>query len=104
MIHLFYTKKKGHCSDCFRSTRAFFIYNRFLSWYRCSRCWTLNEKRFVQLKLNVGVVHSTELSHARRVTTMTRRLHSEEHLPIGYSNSVEGSSHCFYAGLCSSQS
>src|SRR5260370_31123504 len=73
MIRLFWAKTKGHCSNCFRSTRALFIYNRFLAWRRCSRCWTPDEKRFVQLKLNVRVLHSSQrVSMQRRVTTVTR--------------------------------
>src|SRR5712692_7838472 len=99
MIHLFYTKKKAHCSDCFRSTRALFIYNRFLSWHRCSRCWTPSEKALVQLKLNASVLHSTQYPTRRRVTTVTRYFNLQEQLPIGYSNSVEGSVTAFVRGV-----
>lgn len=88
-------KKKGHCANCNRSTRAFFIYNRFLTWYRCSRCWTPNERRLVQLKLNVSVLHSTD-SHARRVTTVTRSTKLEEQTPHRL-QSVEGSRNDFSA-------
>src|SRR6266852_5481145 len=98
MIHLFWSKTKRHCSDCFRSTRAFFLYNRFLSWFRCSRCWTVTERFLVQLKLNIKVLHLIEYPTQRRVTTVTRYFHLEEHLPIGYSNSVEGSVTAFVRG------
>jgi hypothetical protein len=45
-----FTQVKGQCSDCNRGTHALFLHNAFLSWRRCSRCWTPTEKGLVHLK------------------------------------------------------